>query len=478
MAVARAATPPVAGPLLRRHTDLWLSLAMGGLVGLLIFTLPMQAALSTAVVGAFLLIMLVDTRVALLGLLLVRATVDVFATVPVLSIGGGINPNALMSFLVIALGITHIALNRINIRRIPLATPFALFVAMTFMTLAITPDRLQGVEDWLRIVSALLIYIVVVDLMREERERRWLLRIIVLSAVVPLMVGLYQFATDTGDQSTPGFNRILATFVHPSPYAFFLVQILPLTLLLFAHTQSRVARVALAVMVPVVLFSIYATQTRGAWIGVIVMVIVLMWYRMRWALILIPLFLAAAYVGVPSIRARVGEATTGTCQSTTYCQSSVLWRTKQWERAVRIPSPPELVTVGAGLRSVFVTAGEYTHNEYLRILAETGLFGLILTFVLYRDLFLITRRGYRDAPTPFKRDLMLAFMMVFMSRAVMAGADNLLVITVLEWYFWAFAAVIVVESGAYDRFAHIQDDRRALRQQQDAARTAAGAVPA
>ena len=51
---------------------------MGGLVGLLIFTLPMQAALATAVVGAFVLIMLVDTRVALLALLLVRASIRLF----------------------------------------------------------------------------------------------------------------------------------------------------------------------------------------------------------------------------------------------------------------------------------------------------------------------------------------------------------------------------------------------------------------
>ena len=73
---------------------------------------------------------------------------------------------------------------------------------------------------------------------------------------------------------------------------------------------------------------------------------------------------------------------------------------------------------------------------------------------------------------------MLAFMTVFLSRIVMSGGDNLLVITVLEWYFWAFAAVIVVESGAYDRFAHIQDDRRALREQRPGERAVAGAVPA
>jgi O-antigen ligase len=435
---------------------------MGGLVGLLIFALPMQAALSTAVVGAFVLIMLVDTRVALLSLLLVRASVDVFATVPLLSAGGGINPNALMSLLVIALGFAHICLNRINIRRIPLATPFALFIAITFLGLAIAPDRVQAGEDWLRGLSAFLIYVLVVDLMWTERERRWLLRIVVLAAVVPLAVGMYQFASDTGDHSTPGLSRILATFVHPSPYAFFLIQIFPLVLLLFVHAQSRLARLALGVMLPVMAFSIYATQTRGAWIGLVVMVAVFMWFRARWTLLLIPLLLVAAYIGDPGIRARVAEATSGTCESRTYCQSSVLWRTKQWQAASQIPSPPELLTVGAGLRSVYFSLGEYTHNEYVRLLVETGVLGVTAIGVLYWSLFDITRRGYRDARTDYQRDLVLAFLMTFISRLVMSGADNLLVITVLEWYFWAFAAVIVVETGAYDRFAHIQDDRRAL----------------
>jgi O-antigen ligase len=462
-ALSPAAPRPFRTTFARRHSDLWLSLAMGALVGLLILGLPMQAALSTAVVGAFVLVMFVDTRVALLGLLSVRASVDVFATVPLLNVSGGINPNALMSLMVIGLGIAHIAINRLDVRRIPLATPFGLFVVITFLGLGIAPNPQESLEDWLRVISAFVIYVMAVDLMRTDRERRWLLRIIVLSAVIPVAVGVYQVVTVSGDQSTQGFNRILGTFVHPSPYAFFLVQILPLTLLLFLHAQSRIARVGLYTMIPVMVFSIYATQTRGAWIGVIVMVSVFMWYRARWTLLFIPLILAAMYVGVPSVRARIAEATSGTCESATYCESSVLWRTKQWEQTIKIASPAELATVGIGLRSVYVTVGEFTHNEYLRLLIETGLLGSAAIGALYVGMFNITRRGLKEAESPFQRDLMLAFMMTFAARVIMSGADNLLVITVLEWYFWAFAAVIVVESGAYDRFAHIQDDRRALR---------------
>ena len=111
----------------------------------------------------------------------------------------------------------------------------------------------------------------------------------------------------------------------------------------------------------------------------------------------------------------------------------------------------------------------------MRLLVETGVIGLTLTVIIYVNLFKYTLRGYRDADTPYKRDLMLAFLMVLTSRFVMAGADNLLAITVIEWYFWAFAGVIVVESGAYDRFAHIQDDKRALRR--NAAEAAVASIP-
>lgn len=446
--------------LFRRHSDVALSATMGALVALLIMTLPLQAALATAVVGAFVLIALVDTRVALLALILVRASVDVSATVQLVAVGGSVNvnANALMSLLVIGLGIAHIALHRIDLRRIPLVTPFAAFVAITFAGLAFSPDIALSLQDWLRAVGALVVYILTVDLMRTHAERRWLLRMIVLSALIPVIVGLHQYVADTGNHDTPGYNRIIGTFVHPSPYAFYLVQIFPLALVLFLHAQSRVARLGLGALIPVMVFSIYATQTRGAWLGLVVMLAVFMWYRARWTIVLIPLFVAAAYFAVPTVHTRLGDITSGKCESVTYCESSVLWRTKQWEATLEVPSLPQLATVGAGLRSVDIVRGEFTHNEYVRLVAETGLLGLAATVILYVSLFRITRDGVAAAESPFKRDLMLAFMMTFLARVVMSGGDNLLVITVLEWYFWAFAAVIVVESGAYDRFARAREN--------------------
>ena len=447
---------------LRRRSDIGLALALGSLMAFLIATLPLEAAVASSVIGAFVLLALVDTRVAVLALLLVRATLDVTATVPLLSSAGSssVNANALTSLLVIALGSAHIALNRVNLRKVPLFMPFAAFVVITFLAIGWAPDKNLAAQDWLRGLSSLVLFVLVVDLMRTTADRRWVVRVILLSSVAPLLVGIYQLVTDNGNHDTPGFNRIYGTLAHPSPYAFYVLQLLPLAVVFLLHTRNRIGRLGLMAMLPIMLFTIYATQTRGAWIGVLVMVMVVMWLRARWTLIFVPLILGAAFFALPSVRQRVSGINSGECVSETDCKSSVLWRQKQWEAALRSASPVKIATIGAGLRDVDVTLGQFTHNEYVRLLVETGVLGLIATVVLYKQLLDITIAGYRNEKRPYERDLMLAFLLVLVSRLVIAASDNILVLVVLEWYFWAFAAIVVVESGAYDRarFAHLDDE--------------------
>jgi O-antigen ligase len=268
------------------------------------------------------------------------------------------------------------------------------------------------------------------------------IRVMILAAVVPVVVGVYQFVTDTG-QETEGLRRLVGTFTHPAPYAFFLVGLLPLAIVYFIHTPSRLARVGLLLFIPATLLCIYGSQTRGAWIGLAVLSTIFLATRARWAVLLVPLAAGALFFALPGVQARVDEATSDT--------GSVFWRQKTWEESLQVASPLQLVTTGAGLRAVDVQLGALSHNEYIRLFAETGVWGLLAVLLLYKGLLGIALKGYREAKTPFRRDLMLAFIMALSARMVSALADNILIFPVLEWYFWAFAGVVVVMSGAYRR---------------------------
>lgn len=448
MALEAAPLPRPRRPIVRYvrlRQDVLVALAMGVVVALLLNSLPMDAALVSSVIGAFVILALVDTRAAVLSLLFVRSIIDVTATVPLVSAAGSSNVNAagMMSFIAIGVAVAHISLNHIDVRGVPLAKPSLAFLGVTLLGVAIAPDINRAMQDWIRSLSAFLIYVLLVDLIRTRGDRRWLASILLLSMVVPIGVAFNQFVTHTGNLDTPGLNRIYGTFSHPAAFSMYLAQLLPLALVMFLHARSRFTRVALFVLIPAIIFSIYEAQTRGAWIGVAVAAVVFMGARARWTLLLVPFIAGALFFGVPSIRARFAEATSST--------GSFVWRQEQWSNAINVASPPQILTIGAGFDAVEVKTGNLTHNEYIRLIAETGIVGLVITLVLYRNLCLLAIKAYRNASSVFERDLMLAFLMAFAARTVIALSDNILVYPVLEWYFWAFAALMVATSGVYQR---------------------------
>ena len=430
---------------LRRTSDVGLSLAMGLIVAALIVALPMQAALASSIVGAFVILALVDTRVAVLALLLVRASMDVTATVPLLSASGSANVNAaaMMSFLAIGLAVAHVALAHIDVGRVPLIRPMALFLAVSFVGIAVAPDKAVSMQDWIRMLGSFAMYVLIVDLIETREQQRWLIRILLASTLAPLALGMWQYAMNTGNTDTPGLVRIYGTFTHPSPYSFYLVQMAPLAAVFFVHTRSKFARLGLAVIIPAMIFCIFAAQTRGAWVGLVASVAVFSIARARWTLLFIPLIAGAMYFGVSSVRARVSEATDTT--------GSVLWRQQQWENALGVASTPQLATVGAGLGAVEAQLGQPTHNEYLRLLVETGALGLAIVLTLYARLWRLARDAERAAASSFERDVLLAFLMAFVGRAAIALSDNVIVHPALDWYFWAAAGLVVAMGGSYRR---------------------------
>ena len=430
---------------LRRSSDVWLSLVMGGLVAVLIVVLPMEAALASSIVGAFVILALVDTRVAVLSLLLVRSSMDVTSTVPLLSASGSANVNAaaMMSFLAIGLAFTHVALAHIDVTRVPLTKPMALFLAVALAGVALAPDKNESIQDWVRMVGSFAMYVLIVDLIQTRSQQRWLIRVLLLSAIGPLAMGVWQYLTNTGNTDTPGLMRIYGTFTHPSPFSFYLVQMAPFAAAFFLHTRSKFARLGLGLMIPAMVFCIYAAQTRGAWVGLVVSIMVFSLVRARWTLIFVPLIVGAMYFGVPSFRARVSEVTDTT--------GSVLWRQQQWQKALGVASTPQLATVGAGLGAVQTVLEEPTHNEYLRLLVETGVVGLVAAVSLYGRLWRLARDARHNAEHAFERDVLLAFMVAFIARAAIALSDNVIVHPALDWYFWAAAGFVVATGGSSRR---------------------------
>jgi len=90
-----------------------------------------------------------------------------------------------------------------------------------------------------------------------------------------------------------------------------------------------------------------------------------------------------------------------------------------------------------------VTGGPFLDAMYPRVLAETGLLGLVAFIVLFGSIFRMSITSYRQATDQFSRGIALGFLLGFLALLVHAiGSNTFLTVRIME-PFWLFAALVV-----------------------------------
>ena len=416
----------------RRYGDALLAFALGLALILCVAVLPPRAAIALAVVAAFVVFVLFDTWHAVLVLLAARASLDVLSDVAIV---GSFNGAALLTTGMIVVGLEHALRNRRYILDLPLAKPMFAVLAISGLTIVIAPAPQLALEHWMRWLSTVLLFLIIVDRVRDERERGKFLGALMLSALVPVLLGLYQFVSGEGNQATENYNRVFGSFVHPSPFGIYLLTLLPVTAVLCFHKGPGWSKLGLAVLAVAMGMCAVLTFTRIVWLGAIVIVLVLGSARSRLTLFALPVLVIAVFTLLPSVQDRFQGAT-----ETTGYDSTGAWRVKHWDEQLAQTTPTTL-PLGAGLGAVEYVLGNQAHNDYLRIWVELGLVGSAAYLWLWGSLIKGAITNLRGAKTSLDRYLILAFLAMFGGRLVMSLTDNLLIQPVLEWYFWGLAAV-------------------------------------
>lgn len=197
----------------------------------------------------------------------------------------------------------------------------------------------------------------------------------------------------------PGyFMRASGTYFCPNHFAALLEIVIPFALaLLFTGSAGVPLRLLAGYSLILLLPVMFLTQSRSGWIGtaagVVVTALLLAARRSRKLLLvlalLLPLVLAAAagilWTVSPMVRERVVGASLGAPDS------AVRARLETWEDTVRMIRDRPWTGFGPGsfqwVFPSYKTRGgqmlyNYTHNEYLQLLAENGVIGLALIAAL------------------------------------------------------------------------------------------------
>lgn len=404
---------------------------------------------TTHVLGLFIGISLfagiiIKPEISLWAFALLRSSVGALAEATTVFPGAwNININGILNLLIIFGGIYHIITKRINFSKLSISKPYIVFMLICFTSILFTPDKITALRYCVRFLSYFMLYVVTITALQNKKQIVNLIRVIFLSAIVPLSVGFYQIFTSTGNLGNPGFNRIFATFAHPVPYGYYLMLIFPFAVLFFLfHSTFGITKYIWGFICLLLGASLIGTYARGAWIGTVVALAVIGLHYKR-VLVLLPLLLILLVVLLPSISGRLEDVSVPINEQS----SSFTWRINLWKEVFPMIKAKPLFGNGLGSfessSSVMVLGtGASAHNVYLRLAMETGLLGLGAYLWILLALGINAVKGYTSAADKYIKTLNLGFISILAAYVLVCVADNHLSYVHFQWYFWFFAAIV------------------------------------
>lgn len=421
----------------RQGMLLWLTVAVGA--GVAMAFLPLVAAAGLLVSIALMLMVLIEPVLALVVMLLVAPLKTLIETEAPLTLP--LDPGMLgLALVVFTWGTWRVRLA--HAEPLPRSRVFGpiIVIMVAFSVSLLTATSVSAwMTELLKWGSILLLVLIVLDVGRDVRYQ-WIAFGVVLAGVVQAVVGLYEFFGGAGAPhlwiADYRFFRAFGTFGQPNPFSAFMGLTLPLALGLtwgyllqtvvcwrakaHWHTAGVIAGVY-AVFSALLFAGLIASWGRGAWLGFGAAGTVMVFFAppRRWQSLLLlgaggmtVLLLWTAGLIPASIEARVDSTLTEFTGFQdvrgVYVSSenyAIVERLAHWQAALNMADASPLVGVGAGnFEAVYSSYGVpswplalgHAHNDYLNILAETGVIGLIAYSTAWVTLVYWTIRAHQQ----------------------------------------------------------------------------------
>lgn len=321
-----------------------------------------------------------------------------------------------------------------------ISTALVLMTATSLVSVAVADVPVASFAQVARTTGAVVIFVVLEQLIRTRRVALQTLLVCGLAAAIPVLVGLAQIPfLDTS--YTTAASRISGTFLHPNTFGFFLVMLILMLYPLRGHVPPRLRRWFWVVMV-VALAELMLTASRGGWMVLVVGlgVIAVLVKRERKLFWMGPAAVALVLVAFPFLFERLAdlgaEDTLGGRPG-----NSATWRLDHYASLLE-GTDISLFGIGPRMTEFLTLGGKPPHNDYLRLLLENGVVGLLCYLMFILGLVLVARHSLRHLRTGFDRSLAVGFTAVVVAFICNSFGSNVITQFVLLIYLLALAAVV------------------------------------
>jgi O-antigen ligase len=295
-----------------------------------------------------------------------------------------------------------------------ITAPVISFLLVNMISLFFSVNPFYGHQKFLILLNGIGFYLFVQTFTEDKKDIANIIKAIVISGILISLYGLYQrYSGFSGTNHV----RIFSVFYNVNALAGFLVIVIPLGFYLTLFSEERATRIWSSISLILSISTLFFTFSRGGWLVFIlisiIIVIYLAYYKVTKAKILVPatflLFIFSlffVYIEISGGASHVLGALFDIAESTGD-------RLEYWRMALGIISDYPITGSGLGgyaamaqryqIGSVY---SRYAHNNFLQVLAELGIFGLIaylwlITDILSKGISIIRKDRLKQTETFF-----------------------------------------------------------------------------
>ncbi len=310
---------------------------------------------------------------------------------------------------------------------------YLLFLSFMFFSASRSVIWTEGLAAWLNLLEYVLVIIIVRYFGDIRPYRHTCFYLIIICSFLLGMDCIYQYLTDNDFLRNRlinvwhDFRRLTGPFVHPNSLGGFLAMLLPFT---FCFTYEKLGpkkKVLLGLALLIQVVCLLGTYSRGAWIGVLAGLYCVALLK-DWKLFIYSgILIGMSFFLLPNQVMKRMMQMVDIHNITTQLRLDT-WL-KAWDLFIKDP----WFGIGLGNFSQILKEG-YPHNNYLEILTESGVLGLVVFLIFL--FFHIQGRPLKNPQDSAGNNLQVGFLAMIWAFLVHAFFDTNFHVISLAGLFW------------------------------------------
>ncbi|NLW21711.1 MAG: hypothetical protein GXY88_00405 [Tissierellia bacterium] len=275
-----------------------------------------------------------------------------------------------------------------NLKTIPIKYSIGLFIIPLLFATITSVTLKQSIVKLIVYILAFLFLFLAINLIDSKQKLYYLILALIIAATIVGLYGLYQYRTGMElkeswidrEQNPDIKARVISTFDNPNILAEYLILTIPITFALLYNTDSMFKKLLFLISMAIQGLCIILTFSRGGWLGLFLALLVFAIFIDRKLLLLYVLGGLGLIVFNPTaIMTRL--STIGSIED-----SSNAYRIPLWKATLLMIKDYWVNGAGLGFNSFRALYPRYmrqgivavhSHNIFLQLFVEIGIFGLI-----------------------------------------------------------------------------------------------------